>query len=167
MRTRTRGAAIYARLRALTPEVLKFCLVGAAGLVVDVGVFNLLRYAGNPGLLEHKPITAKVISVLLATVVTYAGNRHWTWAERTRGRVHTEAALFFLFNGLGLAIALGCLAISHYGMGLRSPLADNLSANVIGLGLGMTFRFWSYRTFVFRLAVEPPPAHVSDVAVPT
>ena len=27
---------------------------------------------------------------------------------------------------------------------------DNISANVIGLGLGMLFRFWSYRTFVFR-----------------
>ena len=31
-----------------------------------------------------------------------------------------------------------------------SPLADNISANVVGLFLGMLFRFWSYRTFVFR-----------------
>lgn len=150
--------------------MLKFGLVGAVGLVVDVGVFNLLRYAGTPGLLEHKPITAKVISVLLATLVTYAGNRHWTWAHRARGRLHTEAVLFFLFNGVGLAIALGCLAISHYALGLHSPLADNVSANVVGLALGMAFRFWSYRTFVFRPhppALEPVGEEVSDVAVPT
>ncbi len=150
--------------------MLKFGLVGAAGLVVDVGVFNLLRYAGSPGVLEHKPITAKVISVLLATVITYVGNRHWTWADRARGRVRTEAVLFFLFNGVGLAIALSCLALSHYALGLRSPLADNLSANVVGLGLGMVFRFWTYRTFVFRphqTLVGPVEDEVSDVAVPT
>jgi hypothetical protein len=32
----------------------------------------------------------------------------------------------------------------------HNALADNISANVIGLGLGTLFRFWSYRKFVFR-----------------
>lgn len=143
------------RVRKLAAEAMKFGLVGGAGFVVDVGVFNLLRYAGSPGVLEHKPITAKVISVTLATVVTYLGNRHWTWAERERGARHREVIFFLLFNGIGMAIALACLAVSHYGLGLRSPLADNISANVVGLVLGMAFRFWSYRTFVFRVAADP------------
>lgn len=143
------------RVRRLAAEAMKFGAVGGAGFVVDVGVFNLLRYAGSPGLLEHKPITAKVISVTLATIVTYLGNRHWTWAERERGSRRREVILFLFFNGIGMAIALACLAVSHYGLGLRSPLADNISANVVGLVLGMAFRFWSYRTFVFRVAAGP------------
>ena len=141
---------MFDRLRALVREAAKFGVVGAVGFVVDVGVFNLLRYAGNPGLLEHKPLTAKALSVTVATIVTYLGNRHWTWAERERSGARREVTLFFILNGIGMAIALGCLAVSHYALDLRSPLADNISANVVGLVLGMIFRFWSYRTFVFR-----------------
>lgn len=117
--------------------------------MVDVTAFNLLRYAGEPGLLEDKPLTAKAISTTLATIVTYAGNRHWTWRDRAWGRMHREYALFFALNAVGMAIAVACLAASHYALGLTSPLADNISANVVGLVLGTTFRFWAYRRYVF------------------
>jgi hypothetical protein len=60
--------------------------------------------------------------------------------------------LFFILNGVGMVIAVGILAVSHYLMGLQSPLEDNISANGVGLVAGMIFRFWSYRTFVFRPA---------------
>ncbi|MDP2014193.1 MAG: GtrA family protein, partial [Actinomycetota bacterium] len=53
-------------------------------------------------------------------------------------------------------IAIGCLYISHYVLGLTSALADNLSANVIGLGLGTLFRFWSYRKWVFPAVPNQP-----------
>jgi putative flippase GtrA len=137
------------RVRTLAHEAAKFGVVGTLGFIVDVGVFNLLRYAGDPGLLEHKPLTAKAISVTCATVVTYLGNRHWTWADRARSARHREAMLFFLFNGLGMLISLACLAVSHYLLDLHSALADNISANGVGLALGMMFRFWAYRTYVF------------------
>jgi len=146
------------RLRALMHEAAKFGLVGAVGFVVDVSIFNVLRYAGDPGVLEHKPLTAKALSVTAATVVTYLGNRHWTWRDRVRSARHREAFLFFVFNGLGMMIALACLAFSHYVLGLHSVLADNVSANLVGLVLGMLFRFWTYRTFVFTRAAPEPPA---------
>jgi putative flippase GtrA len=135
---------------ALVRELGAFGVVGAVAYALDVGLFNLLRFAGEPGLLESRPLTAKAISVAAATLLSYAGNRHWTWRHRNRGRVHREAALFFAFNGIGLGIALACLAVSHYALGLTGPLADNLSANVVGLALATGFRFWAYRTHVFR-----------------
>jgi putative flippase GtrA len=138
------------RLRRLAREAAKFGIVGGVGFVVDVAVFNLLRYAGDPGLLEAKPLTAKALSVTVATLVTYLGNRHWTWRHRARSGARREMTLFFVLNFLGMGIALTCLAVSHYLLGFTSPLADNISANVVGLFLGMLFRFWSYRTFVFR-----------------
>lgn len=140
-------------LRDRVHEVGAFGIVGLAGYVTDVAVFNLLRFAGDPGLLEHKPLTAKVVSVAVAMIVTYFGNRHWTWRGRNTLALHHEAVLFVVMNGIGMAIAVGCLAVSHYLLGFTSQLADNVSANVIGLGLGTLFRFWAYRTFVF-----PPTA---------
>lgn len=151
------------RLRALVHEAAKFGVVGGIGFVVDVGTFNVLRFAGNPGVLEHKPLTAKAISVAVATLVTYFGNRHWTWRDRARTGAHREVFLFFVLNAIGMAIAVGCLAFSHYVLDLRSVVADNVSANIIGLALGMVFRFWSYRTFVFRRVLEDSPEMALDL----
>ena len=138
----------------LAHELVKFGVVGLLGYVVDVGAFNALRYAGGEGPLYDKPLTAKALSVTVATLVTYFGNRHWTWRRRGRRAFHREYALFFAFNGIGLVIAVACLFVSHYLLGLTSPLADNISANVVGLVLGTVFRFWAYRTFVFPAVAE-------------
>ena len=147
--TTTRSAA--SRRRAVVGrELVVFAVVGLTGYVIDVGLFNLLRFAGDPGILQEKPITAKALSVLAATLVTYAGNRHWTWRHRIRGPVRREAWLFAAANVGGFVISAGCLAVSHYLLGLDSALADNVSANGVGLVLGTAFRFWTYRTYVFR-----------------
>ena len=141
--------SLYGRVEHLVREVAKFGIVGLVALVVDVGLFNLLRFAGGEGPLYDKPLTAKVVSVSVATTVAYFGNRYWTFRHRGRTSFHREYLLFFVLNGVGLAISVGCLWFSHYALGFTSPVADNISANVIGLGLGTLFRFWSYRRWVF------------------
>lgn len=135
--------------RRLAHEVARFGTVGAIAFIVDVGTFNLLRFAGGEGPLYTKPLTAKVISVVLATIVAYLGNRFWTYRNRRHRGYTREYVMFFVFNGIGLLISLACLWFSHYLLGLTSPLADNIAANVVGLGLSTLFRFWSYRTYVF------------------
>ena len=139
------------RLRRLVDEVVKFGLVGVLAFVVDVGLFNLLRFEGTSwsGILADRPVTAKVISATVATSVAYLGNRHWTWRDRPRRRVLREVTAYFALNGVGMVIAVLCLAISHYLLGFTSTLADNVAANGVGLVLGTTFRFWAYRTYVF------------------
>jgi putative flippase GtrA len=144
---------VASRARLLR-EVVQFGIVGGVAFVVDVTVFNALRVDTSfwSAPLSHKPITAKVISVCVATLVAYAGNRHWTWRDRPRRGMRREVALYALLNVVGMVIAVGCLATSHYLMGLTSALADNVSANGVGLALGTAFRFWSYRRWVFPYA---------------
>ncbi len=133
----------YYRLGSLVRELMKFGVVGSLAFLVDLGVFNLLLH------LTDKPLTSKTLSTVVATTVAYAGNRTWTFRRRTRSGVRREYALFFLLNGVGLLIALTCLAVSHYLLDFTSRLSDNIAANVVGLVLGTTFRFWSYRRWVF------------------
>ena len=157
-----------ASTRPTVSEATKFAIVGLTGVGVQFVTFNLLRYAGPNwvGVLEAKPITAQVIAIGLATVVTYLGNRYWTYQQRQRGNPARELPVFLLLNAIAIGIGAACLAISHYVLGLTSPLADNLSGNVIGLGLGTLFRFWSYRRFVFtgaaRIPDEDPATGVPD-----
>ena len=148
---------------ALFHEVAKFGVVGLGALVVDIGLFNLLRFSGGQGPMFDRPISAKIVSVAVATLVAYFGNRYWTFRDRGRTRMSRELAMFFLLNGVGMLIAISCLYVSHYVLGLTSALADNLSANVIGLGLGTLFRFWSYRKWVFpELANNPADRELAE-----
>jgi putative flippase GtrA len=139
----------YAKIEHLIHELAKFGIVGLVALVFDIGIFNLLRFYGGQGPLYDKPITAKIISVAVATTVAYFGNRYWTFRDRGRTNFGREYVLFFVLNGVGMLIAITCLWVSHYLLDLTGPVADNISANVIGLGLGTIFRFWSYRKWVF------------------
>jgi putative flippase GtrA len=123
--------------------------MGLLSLLVDVGGFNLLRYAGGEGPLYSHPVTAKILSTAVATVVSWLGNRYWTFRHTRRSAMGPEFVMFAVMSGIGSSMAVACLAISHYGLDLTSPLADNVSANVVGLVLGTVFRFWAYRTHVF------------------
>jgi putative flippase GtrA len=151
---------LYLRIEHLVHEVAKFGLVGAIALVVNFSVFNLLR-AG----LDLQPIRSKVAATVIATVVAYLGNRHWTYADRDRQHWSRESTLFFAFNGVGMIIEAGCLAISHYALDYRGVLADNISGNMVGLALGTLFRFWAYRNWVFpEVAPELEPVRSAPSA---
>jgi putative flippase GtrA len=130
-------------------ELGKFGVIGAIAFLIDLVIFNFLRFAGGEGVLFDRPLTAKVLSVLVATTFAFAGNRHWTFKERSRSTIQRQYTMFFVFNAIGMVIALSCLGISHYVLGYESALADNISANFVGLILGTMFRFWGYHNWVF------------------
>jgi putative flippase GtrA len=139
--------------RLTSPEVVTFLAVGGAGYVVDVASFNALR--SQSFLSAADPSYARILAVSVAMVVTYLGNRLFTWRGRAPGDRRREIGLFVVFNIIGLGLSVATLVISHDLLGLTSRLADNISANVIGLALGTLFRYWSYQKFVFT---APGPA---------
>ncbi len=147
-------------------EMLKFGAVGAVAFVVDVGLFNVLTSplwfgSGDPPLDGHEKL-AKVLSASIATVVAWLGNRYWSFRHRRQSSRGREFLTFVLMNGVAMVIAVLCLAFSHDVLGFTSQLADNISGNVVGIGLGTLFRFWAYRTFVF---LKPPvDGHEASIA---
>ncbi|MCF2532657.1 GtrA family protein [Yinghuangia soli] len=134
-------------------EVTQFLLAGGLAYAVDVAVFNLCLFLGLDA------VTSKVVSSVPATIVAYIGNRYWTYRHRERTGVGREYTKFFVFSAIAAAIQAGCVFVSHHLMGFTSPLADNISGNIVGMALGTLFRFWAFRTFVFK--------HKSPEASPT
>ena len=151
-----RGQSWWQRASALPTahrELVKFAAVGAITFVVDTIVFVVAKST----VLEPKPVTAKVVAVLIAPIVGYVLNREWSFRLRGGlGRPH-EAMLYFLVSGIALAINAMPLAVSRYGLDLQTPdvspwaeqVADLLSAQVIGTLLAMVFRWWAFRRWVF------------------
>lgn len=150
---------IPSRFRTLLRQGLAFLAVGGVGFLVDVGVFNALRATVfSPAHVSNGELWAKAVSVTLAIGVNWLGNRTIAFRrERRTGPrrvVAREAVEFFAASLLGSVVALVCLVISHDVMGLRSAADDNISANVIGLGIGTVLRFALYRVWVFRPRVS-------------
>jgi putative flippase GtrA len=96
------------------------------------------------------PARASLLCGAVSILVAWAGNRYWTFASSRAERKLRELALFVLVNIGGILISTGCLYVSRWILGLDSPLADNLSRNIIGIGLGTIFRYLCYKLIVFR-----------------
>jgi putative flippase GtrA len=156
-------------VRTLIRQLASFGVVGLGGLVVDVGVFNLLRLTVlAPEALHEGPFIAKVISTSLAIVVNWLGNRYWTFRHHRRAQLVREGFEFVLVSLGGMLIALACLWVSHYLLGYTSAVADNISTNVVGLALGTAFRFTFYRLWVFnpdRPGVRPASLRPAEARV--
>jgi putative flippase GtrA len=135
---------LYQRFRVLIHEAAKFGVVGLAGFIVSLGGADVLRYGLGVG--KYKAV---VIATVLATVVTFVGNRYWAFRHRERTGMGRETVLFFVFNAIGLLIQLACVAIVQDGAHLNGKVWYN-AANLAGIGLGTLFRFWSYRKWVWR-----------------
>ena len=141
------GRLSTAALRTWLWEMTRFLAVGGLSFVVDLGLFNLLIY--GPGhVLGHKPLTAKIISVTLATLVSWIGNRYWTFSEHKTTRGARELVIYGAINVVGALVPVGTLAFSRYTMGLAGPLADNVST-VLGIAAATVIRYVGYKRWVF------------------
>ncbi|GCE01518.1 GtrA family protein [Embleya hyalina] len=145
-------ASRFARVRS---EVTRFLVAGGLAYAVDVLVFNLCLSLGMGG------VGAKITSSIPATIVAYVGNRYWTYRHRDRTGVGREYTLFFVFSAIAAGIQASSVFVSHTLMGYESKLADNISANIVGMALGTLFRFWAFRTWVFKHK-RPDPVPVAE-----
>jgi putative flippase GtrA len=139
-------ARISTPWHVLRKELSAFGAVGVINLFVDIGLFNALHFGQGIG-----PLTSKVISTTVATTSAYFMNRYWSFSHRARTGLAREYTLFFLLNGVALLMGLLVIGTTRYGLGLTDKFSINM-ANLVGIGIGTVFRFWSYKRWVF-------PAH--------
>lgn len=143
------------RWQKLIREAAKFGIVGGVNFGINFAIFNLLILT----VMQGGQLKANVIATGIATLTSYLMNRHWTYRDRPKSSMRREYVLFFFFNAVALGIESGVLAGFKYGLGLETLLALNI-AKFGGQVLGTLFRFWSYRTFVFRKVPDGQVDHL-------
>ncbi|AVV42272.1 GtrA family protein [Streptomyces sp. ID05-04B] len=131
-------------LKRLVHELAKFGAVGGAGLLVNLGVFNLVRH-----LTDLPVVRASLLATFVSILFNYVGFRYFTYRDRDKGGRTRELTLFLLFSAVGAVIENGLLFVATYGFGWDSQLQNNVF-KFVGIGVATLFRFWSYRTWVFR-----------------
>lgn len=132
------------RLRSIASELMKFVVVGGFCFVLDTALSTGLFNSGVG------PTTSKTISTVVATAVSYVGNRLWSFAHRVEeDRGHgQDITVYAVINVIGLIITLIPVDVAHYVLGEKSTLAFAISG-IIGTGIATVFRFWAYRKYVF------------------
>lgn len=136
-----------AGLRDWLREMSRFLVVGAVAFVVDLGTFNLLMY--GPGhVLLHKSTTANVIAITVATLVSWVGNRHWTFATKRTDRQLRELLNYGVINVAAALVPVATVALWRYTLHYDSQLALNV-AKVTGIVLGTVLRYAGYKFWVF------------------
>ena len=138
-----RSAGTLRHFRHLLHEGAKFLIVGLIG----IGVTNLV-FIPLHGPLGLGPLTSVTIATIVATVVTFLGNRYWSFRHREGAGTAKEGLTFFFLNGIGLLIQYAVLGFSNYALGFTTKLENVIALN-LGIGIGTLFRFWSYRKWVW------------------
>lgn len=152
---------LWERWRVLVHEMAKFGVVGVINTALSIGLLNLLQFK----LRLLGPLSALLVATVVAATASYFMNRHWSFRHRARSGLRREYILFFVLNGIGLLISEAVMATVAYGLGYRGVFAVNM-ANLVGTGLGMIFRFWAYKRWVFVAAADPEPLDLaSELAI--
>ena len=143
---------LYARFRVLIHEVAKFGVVGGLAFVLTIVLFNAFHSGAG-----MDAILATTLANALATVFAFVGNKFWAFRHRKGSHWGRETLLFFFFNGIGILITDGVVALVQHGLGRSDNLSLNV-ANLFGIGLATLFRLYCYRRWVFLYAEGEAPA---------
>ena len=148
-------AATARRPARAVREAVRFLVVGGAATLVALVIFNGLVHGlrgDGPGPMHGSPLVAYCLANFVGMIVSYWGVRAWAFRSRTPVGVAGGRLNYLLVNTASMLIPLLCLTVSRYVLHLDTALADNISANVLGLAAATATRFWASRRFVFRPA---------------
>jgi putative flippase GtrA len=145
-RTTTMGGSrgLQGGLTRIWREVAKFGAVGGIGVLVNIGVFNLVRH-----LSDLQVVRASIIATTVSIAFNYVGFRYFTYRDRDKSGRTRQLGLFLFFSAIGLVIENGVLFTATYAFDWDSPLQSNVF-KFLGIGVATLFRFWSYRSWVFK-----------------
>ena len=127
------------RRRANWEELVKFCVVGASGYVVNLVVYVLLLKGAG---LHYMP--AAIGSFLVAVTNNYIWNRRWTFRGQ-RGHVVFQWLRFLVVSTLALAANLLVLYVL-----VEAGLSDAIVAQAIAIVLVTPVNFIGNKLWSFR-----------------
>lgn len=121
-----------------TAQPLRFLIVGTAGYVANLGIFEALHRAGT------QYVVAAVISYLASNALMYVGNRYFTFRLGHEG--FWAAYLRYMAVGLLVVVLITLvLAALVEGTGIDATLGNAIALLVVMPLAFVLFKRWSFR----------------------
>ncbi len=129
---------VVRRMLARVPRPLRFLGVGAVGLLTDLSAFTAIpTHAGHP-------LSVRLISLALATMVTWRLNRALTF-ERSGRHQAEEALRYAAVTAVAQATSYGVFAF--FVLSVLAPYPQ--AATVIGAAVGAVVSYNGHRLYAF------------------
>lgn len=122
------------------PQLIKMCLVGSIGMMVQFISFNLLR-------LYLSPLWAVQTSIILAILTNFYAHGHLTFAQG--GGIFSRRGCLFLLYSLLMLFLQGQWLV--FGIALIG--ASQIKENIImfcGIGWGTICNYLFYKQYIWR-----------------
>jgi putative flippase GtrA len=126
------------------PQPIRFIGVGSLGLITDLGTFSALMAQ------FHQPLVARLVSISLATLVTWRLNRALTFDSSGR-RQHQEAMRYAIVTAF--AQGLNYLIFSSLVLTVLARLPH--AALLVGSFSAAFFTYFGHRLFAFAPTAAP------------
>ena len=126
------------RRRANWEELVKFCVVGASGYVVNLAVYTLLLRGAD---LHY--VVAAIGSFLVAVTNNYWWNRHWTFRGQ-KGHFAYQGMRFAVVSAVALVANLGILRVL-VALGVGKVLAQAIAIIAVTPLNFIGNKLWSFR----------------------
>lgn len=134
---------------------VRFCLVGATGVAVNLGVFTLARAALRGIVTGPLRFTLSNLAGFLVSVLTnFALNDNWTWGDRRaagRSELLGRLGKYYLVCSAAGVVQLGAAWACHVGGGMEEHLSV-----LVGIGLATAINFAANHLWTFRIAPGGP-----------
>jgi len=118
-------------------QLVKFCVVGGSGYVV-----NLCVFAACVEIFSMHHLVAATCAFVVAVANNFWWNRHWTF-DAKHGHAGFQAARFFTVSVLALVINLVVLELL-----VRSGMGD-IPSQAIAVAIAMPFNFVGNKLWTF------------------
>ncbi|NYG60296.1 putative flippase GtrA [Nocardioides daedukensis] len=157
------------KARRLLDETLRFMAVGGVATFVAFVIFNFLVHGvyltEDPWMHSH-PTLAYVVANTVGMVISYRGTKSWAFKNRETAHADGGRTAYVAINLATMALPIACLWISRNLLDQDSAFADNIAANVVGLGFGMVARFYLFRQVIFSQKNYAPAALAGTTTMP-
>lgn len=118
-------------------RILRFGLVGAAGFVMDAALLLLILEGSS-----INPLAARFVSAPTAILLTFALNRHWSFADLNQKTILRSLLSYIMVQGFGLLVNLGLywalLSIAAPVLALAVASVAVMAINYLGS------RYWAF-----------------------
>lgn len=116
----------------------RFCIVGAIGFVVDLGLLQLVLSYG------YSPIEGRIVSILVALTVTWLLHRYFTFKQTDR-RFIPQYSRYILVAVCGAGVNF----VIYTGVLIATPNTPAFVALIIASAIALSANYLGSRYFAF------------------
>ncbi|MGM0578895.1 MAG: GtrA family protein [Myxococcota bacterium] len=140
---------LRARLGPEQRRFVKFCVVGASGVVVNMAFLwlGLQMFDG----LDKAPreAAASALGIVVSVFGNFLLNDLWTWGDRLKGDRRRDLAFrigrYYVASALAIGIQFGCAQLLALGFGVLIYAAQG-----VGIAFGTVFNYVANNVWTFR-----------------